>query len=167
MRSIYDADACALRLFDKSSNDKYFPWFPKWRTHLAICFSSGVVGLNRPESLGAELALSILERTFAVMKRVGVLVGREKTFPDALISRINERGKGQVVAEFIKLGGIRHDAPPRYDLVIDRISHEVPFYRATLKRMALEGTVVINNPFWVSPFRKLSCSPRKITWKGL
>jgi len=150
MRSIYDADACALRLFDKSSNDKYFPWFPKWRTHLAICFSSGVVGLNRPESLGAELALSILERTFAVMKRVGVLVGREKTFPDALISRINERGKGQVVAEFIKLGGIRHDAPPRYDLVIDRISHEVPFYRATLKRMALEGTVVINNPFWWS-----------------
>ncbi len=84
------------------------------------------------------------------MKRVGVLVGREKTFPDALISRINERGKGQVVAEFIKLGGVRHDAPPRYDLVIDRISHEVPFYRATLKRMALEGTVIINNPFWWS-----------------
>jgi hypothetical protein len=84
------------------------------------------------------------------MKRVGILVGREKTFPDGLISRINERGKGQVVAEFIKLGGIRHDAPPAYDLVIDRISHEVPFYRATLKRMALEGTIIINNPFWWS-----------------
>jgi hypothetical protein len=84
------------------------------------------------------------------MKRVGILVGREKSFPDALISRINERGKGQVVAEFIKLGGIRHDAPPSYDLVIDRISHEVPFYRATLKRMALEGTIIINNPFWWS-----------------
>jgi hypothetical protein len=84
------------------------------------------------------------------MKRVGILVGREKSFPDALISRINERGKGQVVAEFIKLGGIRHDAPPSYDLVIDRISHEVPFYRATLKRMALEGTIIVNNPFWWS-----------------
>jgi hypothetical protein len=84
------------------------------------------------------------------MKRVGILVGREKSFPDALIGRINERGKGQVVAEFIKLGGIRHDAPPSYDLVIDRISHEVPFYRATLKRMALEGTIIINNPFWWS-----------------
>jgi len=35
-------------------------------------------------------------------------------------------------------------------VVIDRISHEVPFYRATLKRMALEGTIVINNPFWWS-----------------
>lgn len=84
------------------------------------------------------------------MKRVGILVGREKTFPDALIKNINERGNGETVAEFVKLGGIRFDAPPRYDLVIDRISHEVPFYRATLKRMALEGTIIINNPFWWS-----------------
>jgi hypothetical protein len=84
------------------------------------------------------------------MKRVGILVGREKTFPAALIDSINERGKGETVAEFIKLGGIRHDSPPQYDLVIDRISHEVPFYRAALKRMALEGTVIINNPFWWS-----------------
>src|ERR1700716_2106931 len=84
------------------------------------------------------------------MKKVGILVGREKTFPDALIRNINERGQGEVVADFIKLGGIRHDAPPNYDVVIDRISHEVPFYRATLKRMALEGTIIINNPFWWS-----------------
>jgi hypothetical protein len=84
------------------------------------------------------------------MKRVGILVGREKTFPDALIKNINERGQGAVVADFVTLGGIRHDAPPKYDLVIDRISHEVPFYRATLKRMALEGTIIINNPFWWS-----------------
>lgn len=84
------------------------------------------------------------------MKRVGILVGREKTFPDELIKRVNERGGGEVIAEFIKLGGVRHDAPPRYDVVVDRISHEVPFYRATLKRMALEGTTIINNPFWWS-----------------
>jgi glutathione synthase/RimK-type ligase-like ATP-grasp enzyme len=84
------------------------------------------------------------------MKRVGVLVGREKTFPEAIINGINERGKGDVVAEYLKLDGVRYDAPPHYDLVIDRISHEVPFYRATLKRMALEGTKVINNPFWWS-----------------
>jgi hypothetical protein len=84
------------------------------------------------------------------MKRVGILVGREKTFPDAVIKNINERSNGEVAADFIKLGGVRHDAPPRYDLVIDRISHEVPFYRATLKRMALEGTIIINNPFWWS-----------------
>ncbi len=84
------------------------------------------------------------------MNRVGILVGREKTFPDALIKAVNERGRGETIAEFMKLGGIRHDAPPNYDLAIDRISHEVPFYRATLKRLALEGTIVINNPFWWS-----------------
>ena len=84
------------------------------------------------------------------MKRVGILVGREKTFPDALIKNLNERGNGTVVADYLKLGGVRHDAPPQYDLVVDRISHEVPFYRATLKRMALEGTMIINNPFWWS-----------------
>jgi hypothetical protein len=84
------------------------------------------------------------------MKRVGVLVGRERTFPEAIIKGINGRSQGEVVAEYIKLDGIRYDDPPKYDLVIDRISHEVPFYRATLKRMALEGTIVINNPFWWS-----------------
>ena len=84
------------------------------------------------------------------MKKVGILVGREKTFPEALIRNINDRGKGEVTAEYLKLGGIKHDAPPAYDLVIDRISHEVPFYRATLKRMALEGTIIVNNPFWWS-----------------
>ena len=84
------------------------------------------------------------------MKRVGILVGREKTFPDALIAGINKQGRGEVVADYIKLGGIRHDAPPQYDLVIDRISHEVPYYRATLKRMALDNTIIINNPFWWS-----------------
>src|SRR3982751_3621913 len=84
------------------------------------------------------------------MRRVGILVGRERTFPEALIAQINERGNGETVAEYLKLGGIRHDDSPRYDLVIDRISHEVPCYRATLKRMALEGTIIINNPFWWS-----------------
>src|SRR5882762_7604835 len=59
------------------------------------------------------------ERTLGFMKKVGILVGREKTFPEALIRNINERGKESVVAEFITLGCIRHDAPPAYELVID------------------------------------------------
>jgi hypothetical protein len=84
------------------------------------------------------------------VKRIGILVGREKTFPQALIDRINERGAGEVTAEFVKLGGVRLDEPRRYDIIIDRISHEVPFYRGTLKRAALEGTYIINNPFWWS-----------------
>ena len=84
------------------------------------------------------------------MKKVGILVGREKTFPVSLIESINERGGGDVVAEFVKIGGVRLDWSKEYDLIIDRISHEVPFYRAFLKRAVLEGTVIINNPFWWS-----------------
>ena len=84
------------------------------------------------------------------MKRVGILAGREITFPESIINSINEKGNGNVVAEMVTFGGIRLDEPRRYDVIIDRISHEVPYYRATLKRMALEGTYVINNPFWWS-----------------
>jgi hypothetical protein len=84
------------------------------------------------------------------MKRVGILVGREQTFPEAIINSINEKSSGKVVAEMIKVGGIRHEEGKRYDVIIDRISHEVPYYRAMLKRMALEGTYIINNPFWWS-----------------
>ncbi len=84
------------------------------------------------------------------MKKVGLLVGREESFPEALIDSINERGKGEVLAEFVTVGGVRAVEARRYDLIIDRISHEVPFYRAFVKRCALEGTKIINNPFWWS-----------------
>jgi hypothetical protein len=84
------------------------------------------------------------------VKKVGILVGREKTFPQALIDRINVRGAGEVEAEYVIVGGVTLEEPLRYDIIIDRISHEVPFYRAFLKRAALEGTQIINNPFWWS-----------------
>lgn len=84
------------------------------------------------------------------MKRVGILVGREQTFPEALIRSINERGQGDVTAEMVNVGGVRLDESRKYDIIIDRISHEVPFYRAFMKRAALEGTYIINNPFWWS-----------------
>jgi hypothetical protein len=78
------------------------------------------------------------------------LAGREVTFPESIIKSINEKGEGRVEAEMIEVGGIRLDEPKRWDVIIDRISHEVPYYRATLKRFALEGTYIINNPFWWS-----------------
>jgi hypothetical protein len=84
------------------------------------------------------------------MKKVGILAGREVTFPESIIKSVNERGEGRVEAEMVEVGGIRLDEPKRYDVIIDRISHEVPYYRATLKRFALEGTYIINNPFWWS-----------------
>ena len=40
--------------------------------------------------------------------------------------------------------------PAPYAVIVDRISHDIPFYRAYLKHAALNGTVIINNPFWWS-----------------
>ena len=81
------------------------------------------------------------------MKRIGILFGQERTFPQALIERINREG-GDVVAEPVQVGGISLDSPRRYDLILDRISQDIPFYRAILKKAVADGTVVVNNPFW-------------------
>lgn len=79
--------------------------------------------------------------------KIGILVGREGTFPQALINEINGRNAG-ATAEYIKLGGVRMASRSEYDVIIDRISHEIPFYRAFLKSAVLSGVKVINNPFW-------------------
>ena len=79
-------------------------------------------------------------------RRVGLIVGREWSFPPAFIEEINRRDQG-VVAEFAQLGGTRMDEPVPYDVLIDRISHEVPYYRTYLKYAVLRGVTVINNPF--------------------
>jgi hypothetical protein len=78
--------------------------------------------------------------------KVGLIVGREWSFPPAFIEEVNRRDDG-VVAEFVKLGGIHMDEPCPYAVIVDRISHEVPFYRTYLKQAALQGTHVANNPF--------------------
>lgn len=79
-------------------------------------------------------------------KRVGLIVGREWSFPPAFIEEVARRGAG-VVAEYAKLDAPHMDEPRRYDVLIDRISHEVPFYRTYLKHAVLQGTTVVNNPF--------------------
>ncbi len=80
------------------------------------------------------------------MKKIGVIVGREWSWPPAFIEEVNKRGAG-VEAEYAKLGGTRMNEPCPYAVVVDRISHEVPYYRSYLKNAMLQGTHVINNPF--------------------
>jgi glutathione synthase/RimK-type ligase-like ATP-grasp enzyme len=82
------------------------------------------------------------------MKRIGIVYGMENTFPGALVDRINSRNVDGVIAEHVQIGEVRMDEPSRYRVIIDRISHDVPFYRAWLKNAVLGGAIVINNPFW-------------------
>src|SRR5689334_11619639 len=82
-------------------------------------------------------------------KVVGLLVGRENTFPMPFIETVNRRGAAEgVTAELAVLGGTPELEQPRHAVIVDRISHEIPYYRAHLKSAALLGTAVINDPFW-------------------
>ncbi|HEU5425120.1 MAG TPA: hypothetical protein VFU72_16375, partial [Nitrolancea sp.] len=79
-------------------------------------------------------------------RKVGLIVGREWSFPPAFIEEVNKRDEG-VEAEYVKLGGTRMEEPIPYSLIIDRISHEVPYYRTYLKYAVAQGVYVVNNPF--------------------
>ena len=79
-------------------------------------------------------------------KKVGLMVGREWSFPPKFIEEVNRRDQG-VVAEFVKIGASAMNEPCPYALIVDRISHEVPYYRSYLKNAVLQGTTVVNNPF--------------------
>jgi glutathione synthase/RimK-type ligase-like ATP-grasp enzyme len=81
-------------------------------------------------------------------KKIGIIFGMENTFPPALVENINRMKIDGVTAEFVKLGGVKMAEPSGYRVIVDRISHDIAFYRAYLKNAALNGTIVINNPFW-------------------
>jgi glutathione synthase/RimK-type ligase-like ATP-grasp enzyme len=82
------------------------------------------------------------------MKKIGIIFGMENTFPPAVVEKINLMKVEGATAEFVKLGGVKMAEPSGYRVIIDRISQDISFYRAYLKNAALNGTVVINNPFW-------------------
>jgi glutathione synthase/RimK-type ligase-like ATP-grasp enzyme len=84
------------------------------------------------------------------MKKIGILYGMENTFPPALADRINLKKASDVQAEHIRVGPVHMAAPSGYHVIVDRISHDIAFYRAYLKNAVLGGAVVINNPFWWS-----------------
>jgi hypothetical protein len=84
------------------------------------------------------------------VKKIGVLFGMEDTFPSALVDKINAMEIEGIQAEFVHVGGVPMAAPSGYAVIVDRISHDIPFYRSFLKNAALTGTQIINNPFWWS-----------------
>ena len=88
------------------------------------------------------------------MLKVGLLVGREWSFPPALIEEVARRNEG-VEVEYVSLGGTSMDEPVPYAVIVDRISHEIGYYRTYLKHAVLEGVTVINNPFMWSADDKL------------
>lgn len=97
------------------------------------------------------------------MKKIGILFGRERSFPETFIERVNRKNAG-VTAEAVYIDKVIQGEPTPYSVIVDRISQDVPFYRAYLKNAALTGTAVINNPFWWSADEKFfnNCLMTKI-----
>ena len=95
---------------------------------------------------------------FAPMKKVGILFGQERTFPAAFVEHGRAVAPSDVQIEFVRMGAVQQGKLSDYDVIIDRISQDVPFYRSALKHAALKGTAVINNPFWWSAEDKLSAN---------
>ena len=84
------------------------------------------------------------------MKKIGILHGKERSFPEAFVARVNGKNIPGIVAEHVRIDKAMQGEPSGYAVIIDRISQDVPFYRTWLKNAALTGTAVINNPFWWS-----------------
>ena len=98
------------------------------------------------------------------MKKIGILFGRERSFPEAFIERVNQKDVEGITAEPILIDKVIQGESAGYAVIVDRISQDVPFYRAYLKNAALSGTCVINNPFWWSADEKFfnNCLATKI-----
>lgn len=88
------------------------------------------------------------------MKKIGILYGRERSFPEAFVQRINDKGVEGIRAEPVRIEKVVQGVDSGYAVIVDRISQDVPFYRAFLKNAAIGGTAVINNPFWWSADEK-------------
>src|ERR1700761_3680515 len=97
-------------------------------------------------------------------KKIGILYGRERSFPMAFIEAVNRRNIDGISAEPVRIDKVVQAEDSGYAVIIDRISQDVPFYRAYLKNAALTGAAVINNPFWWSADEKFfnNCLAEKI-----
>jgi glutathione synthase/RimK-type ligase-like ATP-grasp enzyme len=98
------------------------------------------------------------------MKKIGVLFGQERSFPMAFVERVNSKNVEGIIAEPVRIDKVMQGEGTDYAVIIDRISQDVPFYRAYLKNAAICGTAVINNPFWWSADEKFfnNCLATKI-----
>ncbi|MFZ4475986.1 MAG: ATP-grasp domain-containing protein [Saprospiraceae bacterium] len=98
------------------------------------------------------------------MKKIGILHGKESSFPEALVERVNSKNVKGIHAEQALVDELIQGDPTSYAVLFDRISQDVPFYRAYLKNAALNGTAVLNNPFWWSADEKFfnNCLSTKI-----
>src|ERR1019366_1197016 len=75
---------------------------------------------------GEDAVVAVLRGPGGAM-RIGLLVGREKSFPEALMEEVRGRHAG-VTIELAQLSAPSAQEAVPYDVLVDRISHEVTCY---------------------------------------
>jgi glutathione synthase/RimK-type ligase-like ATP-grasp enzyme len=128
---------------------------------VSVCISLASIFKDSPSlaisfagKTGANIPFTSSNKNLLCMKKIGILFGKERTFPQAFVERVNSKKVKGITAEFVEVDEVMVKKPSGYAVIIDRISQDVPFYRAYLKNAAATGTAVINNPFWWSADEK-------------
>ncbi|KAJ3038566.1 hypothetical protein HDV00_000496 [Rhizophlyctis rosea] len=97
-------------------------------------------------------------RTTRKTKRIGLLYGFERSFPIALRREINKMAMQAAesadtdmlsfVCEDVRVDVMEASTEPlMFDVILDRISHDIPCYQPLVKLACLRGTRIINDPF--------------------
>lgn len=93
------------------------------------------------------------------MKKIGILHGKERSFPEAFVERVNHKKAKGIIAEPVKIDKVVQGAASDYAVIIDRISQDVPFYRAFLKMpLSVERQLLITHSGSV-PMKNSSTMP--------
>ena len=76
-----------------------------------------------------------------------MLFGIDTNFPLDVNSYITRKNLDDIKSEEIKIGILKSDISIEYDVIFDRISEFVPFYKSFLRKARAGGTKVISNCF--------------------
>lgn len=79
-------------------------------------------------------------------RAIGIITSKSEPLVTDLISFINNSGTG-ITAELCKIPELNLEMEIPYRVIIDRISHVIPYYLQFTKKALLEGCYIINNPF--------------------
>ena len=99
------------------------------------------------------------------MKKIGILYGKERSFPMAFIERINSKNIEGIVAEPVRIDKVVQGEPTEYAVIVDRISQDVPFYRAYLKNarcVVLQSSIIHSGGVLMKNFLIIALQQRSV-----
>src|SRR5262245_56177006 len=80
---------------------------------------------------------------------IGLLAPSDSEFANAVIRRLNQEYGHRLRAEFCRIPVLAPDTRIPSRIILDRMSHVLPYGRAWLKLAAAAGCLVVSNPFQV------------------